>query len=143
MGKLFPPCFFLIHCENQRSAMEEKNWYLTRTFVSGFGEYLEDVKLPGPDPFFFSVLCMCVSILFSKSFSSFPLQQCSLILALTLFPILKPGVNFWLVSQSPVVPTQFPANVATKEIFIKHISDYIITELKILQWSIVFQTQDP
>lgn len=94
MGRLFLPCFFLIHCENQRSAMEEKNWYLTRTFVSGFGEYLEEIKLPGPDPFFFSGLCMCVLILFSKSFSSFPLQQCSLILALTLFPILKPGVNF-------------------------------------------------
>lgn len=82
MGRLFPPCFFLIHCGNQRSAMEEKNWYLTRTFVSGFGEYLEEITLPDPDPFFFSVLCMCVLILFSKSFSSFPLQQCSLILAI-------------------------------------------------------------
>ena len=46
MGSLFPPCFFLIHCGNQRSAMEENNWYLTRTFISGFGEYLEEVKSP-------------------------------------------------------------------------------------------------
>ena len=78
----------------------------------------------------------------SKSFSSFPLRQCSLILALMLFPILKPGMTLWLAFQSPVVPTQFTANDATKEIFIKRISYCIITELKILQWSIVFQTQD-
>ena len=38
---------------------------------------------------------------------------------------------------------QSTANVASRDIFIKHISDRITTELKILPWSIVFQTQDP